>query len=316
MEDIRFGVKLPLGGNKTHEDTVRIAKAAENNGLDAAWHSEHLVFTGEVPDDYPYIEGGTSPFEADQNAYEVFTTLAYLAAVTDDIRLGTNICITPLRHPVLLTKLAITLDNLSEGRFDFGLGVGWLRSEFASLGVPFEERGSRTDEFLEIFERACEEGQFAFDGPHHSFPNTGFHPRPIQAGGPPIWLGGESGATFRRIGQYGDGWMATSIPVDEFASGVDRMMNAWTDYEREGEPNVAIKQSMWIGDRPEGIEPLMAGSADDVIDDIEEFVDAGAKMVVSDFRRTETAPIRRFSTAEQIEQIERLGDEVIPHFRD
>jgi probable F420-dependent oxidoreductase len=315
MDDIRFGVKLPLGGDKTHEDTVRIANAAEENGLDAAWHSEHLVFTGEVPDDYPYIEGGTSPFEADQNAYEVFTTLAYLAAETDDVRLGTNICITPLRHPVLLTKLAMTLDNLSDGRFDFGLGVGWLRSEFESLGVPFEERGSRTDEFLEVFERACEEGQFSFDGPHHSFPNTGFHPRPVQDGGPPVWLGGESGATFRRIGQYGDGWMATSIGVDEFAEGIDRMMNAWTDYERAGDPDVAIKQSMWIGSVPDGIEPLMAGSADEVIADIEDFVDAGAKMVVGDFRRTETAPIRRFSTEEQIEQLERLGDEVIPHFK-
>ena len=315
MDDIRFGVKLPLGGDKTHEDTVRIAKAAEANGLDAAWHSEHVVFTGDVPDDYPYIEGGTSPFEADQNAYEVFSTLSYLAAVTDDIRLGTNICIAPLRHPVLLAKLAFTLDNLSDGRFDFGLGVGWLRSEFESLGVPFEERGSRTDDFLEVYERACTEGQFAFDGPHHSFPNTGFHPRPVQDGGPPIWLGGESGATFRRIGQYGDGWMATSIPVAEFESGVDRMMNAWTDYDRTGEPNVAIKQSIWIGDVPAGIEPLMAGSADDVIEDIEAFVDAGAKMVVGDFRRTENAPIRRFSTEEQIEQIELLGEEVVPHFR-
>jgi probable F420-dependent oxidoreductase len=316
MDDIRFGVKLPFGGDKTHEDTARIARAAEENGLDAAWHSEHVVFTGEVPDDYPYTGSGTAPFSTDQNAYEVFETLSYLAAVTDDIRLGTNICIAPLRHPVLLTKQAMTLDNLADGRFDFGLSVGWLRTEFESLGVPFEQRGSRTDEFLEVWSRACETDEFSFDGTHHSFPTTGFNPRPVQDGGPPVWIGGESGATFRRIGQYGDGWMATSIPVSEFESGVGRMRNAWTDYEREGEPAVAIKESMWIGEVPDGIEPLMAGSADDVIDDIETFVDAGATMIVGDFRRTEEAPIRRFSTEEQIEQIERLGDEVIPHFRD
>lgn len=315
QDDVRFGVKLPLGGDKTAADAARIAKAAETNGFHAAWHSEHLVFTGEVPDDYPYIEGGDSPFAIDGNAFEVFGTLSYLAGVTDDIRLGTNICIVPLRHPVLLTKQALTLDNVADGRFDFGMGVGWLRTEFESLGVPFEERGSRTDEFLDLFSQACKDGAFAFDGEHHSFPETGFYPRPQQSGGPPIWVGGESGATFRRIGEYGDGWMATTLPLEEFRDGRERLLHAWQDFDRGGAPEIAIKQTVHLGGTPDGMGPPMVGPVDDVIDDVQSFVDAGATMVVGDFRRTDEAPIRRFSTDEQVAQIERFGEEVIPQIR-
>lgn len=314
--NVTFAVKLPLGGDSTPEDVVRIATAAEDSGFDAAWSGEHVVFTGDLPDDYPYSSSGESPFGITQNAYDVFQVLAHLVARTDDIRIGTNVCIAPLRHPVALTKQVLTLDAISEGRLDFGVGVGWLDSEFDALGVPFDERGSRTDEFLDVFTRACSTGQFAFDGPHHSFSETGFHPRPVQPGGPPVWVGGQSGAAYRRVAEYGDGWAATTLSPDEVADARKRIGRAWSDYDRDGEPAIAIKQSAHVGASPDGLSRPMVGSVDDVISDVEAYRAAGAGTIVADFRRTDDAPSRRFTTAEQVEQIERFGAEVIPHIQE
>jgi len=274
--DIEFGAFLVTFGDLADPEALaRLARTADGNCA-AVCVGDHISLPVEIPDEYPFSPTGESPFEVDQDAVDAFQTLAYLAAETAEVRLGTNTAIIPYRHPVTMTKHALTLDTLSDGRFEFGLAPGWLRTEFEVLDVPFEERGSRTDEFLDIYERACAEGQFAFEGEHHSFQETGFHPRPVQNGGPPAWIGGYSGASFRRVAEYGHGWTVFSEDPADLSGAVDRLETAWDDYDRAGDPPVAVTTSDYdvAFDGEEFV-----GDVEGLVDRIAGYADAGATRV-------------------------------------
>lgn len=303
--DIEFGVMLStFGDHATPEAFRRVARAAEREGFDAAWAGDHLTFPAEIPDEYPFSRSGESPFDVSGNAYDVFDVLAHLAGVTDRIRLGTNACIVPYRHPVDLAREALSVEALSGGRFDFGVAPGWLRTEFEVLDVPFEERGSRTDEFLRLFERVRREGQLSFDGPHHSFRETGFYPVP-ERGRPKIWIGGRSGAAFRRVGEFGDGWTIFWDHPEDVERARERMGRAWEDYDRRGRPEVAVVRPTSVGadvDR----DALLVGDPGEIIEDVEAYADAGTTRLVIDFYTTDVD--------EQVEQVERFGREVASEF--
>lgn len=305
--EMDFGVMLStFGDHASPEAFHRVATTAEDVGFDSVWAGDHISFPAEIPDEYPFSPSGKSPFHISQDTYDVFGVLSHLAAVTDTVDLGTNTCIVPYRHPVVLARNALTVEALADGRFDFGVAPGWMRTEFEVLDVPFEERGSRTDEFLEMFTRACEEGEISFDGPHHSFQETGFHPTP-QGNGPKIWLGGKSGAAFRRTAQFGDGWTIFWDRPDDIAASRERLMNAWTDFEREGDPEVAVIRATEVGEDTErdASKPLV-GEPEKIAADIEEYAEAGTTRVVIDFYTTDID--------EQIEQTERFADGVVNAF--
>jgi len=164
--DMEFGVLLPTLGHHASQEAIRqLATTAENCDFDAVWAGDHVTFPAEIPDEYPFSPTGESPFHISQNAYDLFGVLNYLAGITDDVEIGSSTCIVPYRHPVVLARNALTVEALSDGRFDFGVGTGWMHTEFEVLDVPFEERGNRTDEFLELFEQLREDGSLSFDGP-------------------------------------------------------------------------------------------------------------------------------------------------------
>lgn len=145
-----------------------------------------MIVPEEQPPEYPLNETGESPLNTTHDVYELFEILSYLAGQTADIRLGTNICVVPLRHPVLLVKQALTLAELSGGMFEFGVGAGWLSTGLEALDVPPAERGSRLDEFLELYRQVLERGVTDFAGDHHYFDRVGFHPIPEGAAVPPV----------------------------------------------------------------------------------------------------------------------------------
>src|SRR5919202_6463879 len=138
-----------------------------------------------------------------QHIYEPLIVLAYLAAVTRRVMLGTSVYLLPLRHPLLAARQAVSLDRLSEGRLVLGVGVGWLESEFAALGVPYRERGRRTDEAIAVLKTSC-----GADG-------ADFLPKPVQRPHPPLWIGGRSDAAVRRAARSGDAWHPSHLTVDE-----------------------------------------------------------------------------------------------------
>ena len=164
---MKFGTVLPQFGPHAREPGVRerlaaIARAADRLGYDVVWTAEHLIFPREIRTEYPY--GGKFPYDVDDPILDVATTLAWIAAQTTRVRLGSSVVVLPYHHPVALAKALATVDVLSGGRLLLGVASGWLREEFELLGVPFAERGARTDEGIALLKHLWTAERIDFDG--------------------------------------------------------------------------------------------------------------------------------------------------------
>lgn len=199
---------------------ARLARAIEAIGYDQLDIFDHVVMG------FPTEGRETSPYPANMPILEALMTLSYAAAVTSRIGLGTEVLVLPQRQPVLVAKQVSTLDTLSGGRVRLGVGVGWQASEFEALGAPFENRGKRTDEAIELLRTCWRDSRLEFAGEHYRSVAMGMEPKPPQGGALPIWIGGYSAPAFRRIGTYGDGWLAGRVTDAEFAR---RAMDAIKD---------------------------------------------------------------------------------------
>jgi alkanesulfonate monooxygenase SsuD/methylene tetrahydromethanopterin reductase-like flavin-dependent oxidoreductase (luciferase family) len=164
------GVTLAFGTQSSRDDVITLARHAEGLGFHSLWVPEHVLLFRDYDSRYPYADNGRIPGDP-EGVLDPFSALLLACAVTDRIRLGTGICIVPQRSPVYTAKMVADLDHLSGGRVDFGIGVGWLEEEFRALGVPFADRGPRTDEAIEAMralwmqELSTHAGErFAFSG--------------------------------------------------------------------------------------------------------------------------------------------------------
>lgn len=204
-----------IGAAVAPEAVRAVAMAAERLGFATLWAPEHVVLVEEYASRYPYSSGGLFPGGTDIPIADPFTTLAYAAACTSTIRLGSGICLVPEHNPLILAKTAATLDFLSGGRFIFGAGVGWLAEEFAALGVPFEHRGARTREYVEAMRKLWSELSSSYAGRFTAFTGVTSFPKPKNGRSIPVWFGGESEAALRRVASYGDGWIGFKVsPAD------------------------------------------------------------------------------------------------------
>lgn len=195
-------------GNNTFPDgpgAIRLARAAEAAGFDAVFAIDHVVLPADYATPYPYSPTGRLP-GSDASAYpDPLVWLAYVAAATTRLRLMTGVIILPQRNPLVLAKQAATLDAMSGGRLALGIGVGWLREEFAALGVPFEGRGARADEYIGAMRALWREDSASFAGTHVRFEGVSCNPKP-PAGRVPIIIGGSTAVAARRAGRLGDGF--------------------------------------------------------------------------------------------------------------
>jgi probable F420-dependent oxidoreductase len=306
---MEFGIMLStFGQHADRENLRRLAQRSEELGLDAVWVGDHITFPEEVPNDYPFLPEGRPPagFDMYSDAYEAFTLMSHLAGLTDDVQVGVNVAIVPYRHPIILARNAISTHELSDKRLEFGVGIGWMDAEFERLGVPFNERGPRTDEFLDMWEKICEDGAISFDGEFHSFEKTGFFPQPSK-GDPPVWVGGHSMPAYRRLAKYGMGWTTVWDRPDALETELEKVHKAWNDENRSGRPEVSVMRCIDVNEDTDrdASRPLI-GSADQVISDIEDYEEAGATRITIDFFTKDPE--------EQLEQLERFGNEVVPSF--
>jgi probable F420-dependent oxidoreductase len=200
-------------------DYPAVAQAAEAAGFESIWIPEHLVFPTEMPATYPYTESGLPPVFPGTPLYDPWVALAYVAASTKRIRLGTQVYILPLRHPLVTARAFTTLDILSRGRAILGIGVGWMEEEFGFVGEDFKTRGARTDEIIEILHQLWSEKEIHYRGQYYDLGPLRFQPKPAQDPHPPIEVGGASQAALRRAAKLGDGWQAIG-DLDTEAIGV------------------------------------------------------------------------------------------------
>ena len=218
------GVFVPLGnGNATPEILRTLGPAVEERGFESIWVAEHVVLFDEYDSAYPYSPDGRFPGGADSGLLEPLTALTYLAAVTDRVRLGTGVCLVPQRNPVDTAKQVTDLDNLSGGRVDFGVGVGWLREEFEAVGMPFERRGARADEHLAVMKALWTEEVSEHRGELYDLRACRLYPKPVQRPHPPIHVGGESDAALRRAARPARGWSSSNRPPDTLAEPLARL---------------------------------------------------------------------------------------------
>lgn len=212
-----------------------VAQAFEANGFESIWTSEHLVFPTELPDLYPYTATGEPPFTSATPIHDPWVVLAYAAAATERIRLGTSVYILPLRHPLETARSVVSLDRVSGGRVTLGVGVGWLPEEFDYVGLDFAERGRRADAAITAIRRLWTEDTVHVDDGFHRFGPVTFEPKPLQKPSIPIEVGGTSGPALRRAGRVGDGWIEYgSASVEEFAARLAVVHKARAESGRSG----------------------------------------------------------------------------------
>jgi probable F420-dependent oxidoreductase len=201
---MRFGFfGINLGACARPETAARVARALEAAGFDSAWTGEHVVL--------PDPQAPPSPSPPGAAFLDPAVSLTFVAAHTERLRLATGIIILPQRNPLVLAKEIASLDVLSGGRAVLGIGAGYLHQEFRALGIPFERRGERTDEYLDAIRALWTLPKPEFHGEFVSFSGIDAHPRPVQPGGPPIVVGGTSPGALRRAVSRGNGWYGFAL---------------------------------------------------------------------------------------------------------
>ena len=215
----------------------QLAKGIEDIGYDQLDVYDHVVMGYD-------IEGRTkSIYPAQMPIIEAFMMLSYAAAVTEKIGLGTEVLILPQRQPALVAKQVSSLDTLSDGRVRLGVGIGWQESEYEALGESFTTRGRRMDEAMELLRAYWREERIEFESEHYPTEAMAMEPKPPQGGDLPIWVGGNTPPAFRRVGKYGDGWLASQVSDADFAKrAMDTIREAAVSAGRD--PNSLGWQSM------------------------------------------------------------------------
>ena len=259
---MKFGILFAnVGPYVQPEMAASLGRIAEEHGFESIWTVEHVVVPGDYQSEYPYSPTGRMPGPEESPIPDPLIWLAWVGAATTSLRLATGILILPQRNPVILAKELATLDVLSGGRVELGVGVGWLREEFDALGVPFEDRGPRTDEYIEALRCLWREEEPCFVGRYANFDRAKSYPKPNQ-GSIPIHVGGHTMPAARRAGRLGDGFFPGRSTDDELGPLLDTMRASARDAGRD----------------PGAIEVTAGGAMD--LDGVRRFGDLGVDRVV------------------------------------
>jgi probable F420-dependent oxidoreductase len=272
---MRIGFAVPMSGPWATPDTaLHVARSAERLGYDSLWTYQRVLGAADC-----------SWGEANRSVHDPLVALSFLAAHTTRIRLGVAVLIMPLHTPAVLAKQLTTLDLLSGGRLDVGLGNGWAAEEYAAAGVPTRGLGRRAEDFLACLRALwTEEAVVKHDGPFYRVPPSRFDPKPAQSPHPPLLLGGSAPAALRRAGRLCDGWIASSKATPAAireAIGVVR-----DSAERAGRDPAALRlvcrAPVRLRPRADGEQPPLTGSVDKIRADLAGLADTGLTEIFVD----------------------------------
>jgi probable F420-dependent oxidoreductase len=302
-KDMKFGWMTSMDSLDAVRQTTRLA---DEIGMDSLWVGDHIAFAVPIMD--PLLQ------------------LAQAAALSDRLTLGTSVFLLPLRHPTTVAKQVSTLDRLTEGRLIFGVGIGGeFPNEFAACGVPVKERGARLSEGMDVLRKLWTGDKVSNDGKFFPFNDVQMRPKPVQAGGPPIWCGGRSEPALRRAGQKADGYISYVVTPDMYKAALDTMSAAAEEANRKVESfgtahllffriddtfekswDVATEHlsERYASDFRNPAKRYCAlGKPEDVAATINQFREAGVRHIIVD----SVSPLN-----ERHEQVERFAKEVKP----
>ena len=318
---MEYGFNVPNGGPLAVPEHIgTIARHGEKLGYRILAIPDHIVVPTGIDSTYPYSPDGSLNFPTllAGECLEPIALMAYLAGITQEMRLLTSVMVVPYRQPVLTAKLLSTIDLLSGGRVIVGVGAGWMAEEFPPVGAPpFDARGRATDEYLRIYKELWTADAPKYEGEFTSFDNILFHPKPVQQPHPPIWVGGESRPARRRTARYGDAWFPIGcnprFPLDtigRFSASLDDLRAL---AEAEGRDPAEIDLAfwaVWYGANREpvmtdtGERMLLSGSADDIASDIQALRELGCRHLLLQFLRD--------TIEETLDAITEFAEEVRP----
>jgi len=293
---MEYGFYLPNSGAGAEPDALAdIAKLGDRLGFFCMVMPDHILQPNQINSTYPYSLTGdilAAGQSGDGEWPEQITTLAYLAGVTERIKLVTSVMIIPYRNPILTAKMLSTLDMLSKGRLILGAGVGWMEEEFELLDAPpFAERGAVTNEYLQAFIELWTNDDPKFEGKYVNFSDITFLPKPVQKPYPPIWIGGQSKPAIRRAAHIGDCWHpvgaipAAPLEPEELA---ENLVLLHQYAEKAGRDpaiiQVSVKAPLYDAGDSSGPRRRFSGSSDEVRQDIQTYSDVGVTHLIFDFR--------------------------------
>ena len=261
---MRIGLHaLGIGTGAQREVIDAVARAAESLGFATLWAGEHVVMIDEPESRYPYSPDGRIAIAADADWLDPLIALSFAAAATSVIRLATGVLLLPEHNPVLLAKQVASIDVLSGGRLTLGVGVGWSAEEFAALGVPFERRGKRMDEYVAAMRTLWRDDVASFHGEFVNFEAVRINPRPLPDRRVPIFFGGNSDKAIARVAASGDGWYGFNLTLDEAAERLQLLERLCQATGRDpGEIQTAIALS---GGHPTQSKRLAEAGVDEVV---------------------------------------------------
>lgn len=229
---MKFGVHLAQVSSKAFVD---VAVEADRLGFESVWMAEHLVLPVEMGGS-PYPGADHPPIPPELPVFDAWNYLSFLAARTERVRLGTHVYNLALRHPFVSARTIQTLDVVSGGRVEVGIGAGWLASEYEATGVDFASRGRRLDEALHVVRRLWTEEAVEHHGEFFDFGPVKFEPKPVQDPHPPIVVGGDSKAALRRAARLGDGWAPMAQDLDSLPAALGELRRLRDEAGRGDEP--------------------------------------------------------------------------------
>ncbi len=266
---MKFGIALGALNPHFHFDAT---DAAEELGYESVWLPEHLIFTRTMTNS-PHPGENIPPVPPDAPIYDAFAYLGFLAARTERVRLGTHVYNIGLRHPFTTARGVQTVDLLSSGRLEFGIGASWLEQEWDATQLDFASRGRRVDEAVDICKRLWTEETVSHHGEFFSFDEVVFEPKPVQQPWPPILVGGESKAALRRAARLGDGWIGMGHTLDSGAAQI-----------------AALRELLAENGRDASTFQFILGGPVSSRDDVKRWEEIGVtRMIVSPWRRSPEA---------------------------
>jgi probable F420-dependent oxidoreductase len=275
-----FGTTMMAGPRRWGD----VARAAEAAGFESVWVPEHLIMPVTMTGEPNSPHEGEPPISASTPAFDPWVQIATMAAHTSTLRFGTNVYNIGLRHPIITARAVTTVDAVSGGRLEFGVGASWLSQEWQAMELPFGTRGGRVDETIRIIQRLYTEEVIEHEGEFFRFQPVGFLPKPVQQPWPPMHIGGDSPAAMRRAAHLGDGWIPMQQTLETLPTKVGKIQAMRADAGRTGPFQVTL------------------GARVTSIDDVRRYEDAGAtRLLVTPF----TNP------REATEGFNRFGDEII-----
>jgi len=208
-------VPINVGGPETAERMIETARYAERAGIESVWTFEHVVIPTEYESHYPYAKDGKMPIAPETWLIDPLISLAHVAGATERIRIGTGVNIFPQANPLLFAKQAASLDVLSGGRLELGLGIGWLAEEYEAMGTPFERRGARFDDYLSAVKKVWSGEVVDHRSEFLDWHDFKSYPTPVQRPHPPILIGGTSTKSLHRVVDSAQGWYAPSDSLSQ-----------------------------------------------------------------------------------------------------